>query len=258
VALDLECLEVRERTLPALNDAFAAEVTDGAHQTLLELRLEVRRQLKKAAEQSAEMTYFEQVMEQVLKGTKLAYAPVMVDEYVDDMLNELEENLQRGGLTLDNFLKIEDKTRAQLQEEYGAKAEERLQRALVLGEVVEAEELNISDEDVEAEIDTMTKEADDPQREALREKYAGENARRSLRMRMLTRQSIERLIAIAKGEDPPKGPARRPKLYEKVSSEYVATLDDLRDEREAESKNANKVSDLFPGARTEKGIARLD
>ncbi len=256
-AFELDCTRVSARTLPALNDTFAADVTGGEHETLLELRLALRRILQKQADQKAEEPYFDAVMDKVLEGARLAYPPMMIDEYVDRMLVELDQDLRRrNGITLEDYLRIQNQTREELAKEMREAAERRLRRALVLGKVVEVEELEPSDEALSDEIEALVKEADE-QGEQLRAGLQRSEARHDFRLRLMTRWAIERLIAIAKGENPPKGP--KPKLHEKLHSEYVTTLDDFAEQVAGAAKQgAEEAGKLFPGERVEGGIVRID
>ena len=262
VAFEVECVRVSSRTLPALTDAFAAEVTDGEFETLLDLRIEVRRQLQERVNRRAEEPYFEAVMDKVLEGATLAYPPVMIDEYADAMLEDLDRNLRtQRGITLDDYLRISKQTREQLREQQREAAERRLRRALVLGKVVDVEQLEPSDEDLDAEIEKLLDKAGDQAAGVLRESFKNEETRRVFRLDLMTQRAVERLIAIAKGENPPIGPTPEPALGKKVHSEHVATLDDLRDQVEAMRERAEaeeRKGKLFPGERVEGGIVRID
>ena len=71
-------------------------------------------------------------------------------------LRELDRNLRQQGLTLDDFMRITQQSREQVGEQYRDAATRRARRALALGELVKREELAISDEDLDAEIDSMS------------------------------------------------------------------------------------------------------
>lgn len=259
-AFDVTVESVSARTLPTLNDTFAADVTDGKHETLLDLRMEVRRQLEEHAIHEAEGSYLDDVMEKVLEGAQLAYPPMMVEEYIDQMLDTMDQDLRQRGLTLEDYQRINGKTREELAADVAESAERRLRRALVLGKVVAEEELAPDDADLMAEMDEMVEQlGGDLGLAWMGYLNRSETARENFRLDVMTRRAVKRLIAIAKGENPPKGPSPRPRKGEKVHSEHVATLDDLRDEIEAaEGAQEEERGKLFPGERMEGGIVRID
>ena len=256
-AFEVTCRQVNSRTLPTLNDTFAADVSNGEHETLLELRLEVRRVLHDEAVREAEEPYADEVLQKIIEGATLTYPPVMVDEYVDDILRDMDQNLRaRNGLTLEDYLRLTEKSVEQLREESREAAERRLQRALVLGEILKAEELELTDEELEVEIAETAARLGELGK-VWRDQIKRKEAREAYHMRVLSRRVKERVIAIAKGEDPPKGPTPKPKLEEKVTSEHVATLDDMRDQI-AQRREGQEIGKLFPEERIEGGIVRID
>ena len=191
--------EVKSRSLPEWNDDLAKEV--GEFQTLDELRARVRADLQQQAERAAEREYSDKVLSQLVEQTQVKYPPVLLEQEIDDLLGDLDNRLREQKLTLDDYLKIEGKTREQLRDENRPRAEARLKRALVLGRIVEHENLDIQPEEVASEIDRMSTALGE---QATR--VAGflntDRARQSLTIDLLTSKAIQRLAAIARGEAP--------------------------------------------------------
>jgi trigger factor len=184
-------------------------------------------------------------MDKIIEGATLAYPPVMVDDFVDREIERLDQSLRQRGLTLDDLLRIKKQSREELAEEHREPAEHNLKRALILGEVVDAEELEPDEDDIDEQLKGIFGER------------AGEiegTLRNSFRQNMISNRAVKRVIDIGKGLEPAIGPDPKPKLEEKVSSEHVATLDDLRDE----ATKQDEEETLFPGQRVEGGIVRID
>ncbi|MBN1284333.1 MAG: trigger factor [Anaerolineae bacterium] len=250
VFFEIECMEVNRRTLPELNDTFTADVTNGEYKTLLDLRIEMRKRLKGQLERDAEDPYVEQILDKILEDARLAYPPVMVDDAVEEEIERFDARLRQQGLTLEDFMRIRQLTREQIAEDYREPTEKGLKRALILGRMIEEEELGeVSEADVVAEFSEALDMPLDP-------KTLGPELLSSLRRNLLSQRAIKRLIDIAKGKDPAKGPDPEPEKKTKVSSEYVATLDDLRDEMAQDE--ADDDHSLFPDQRVEGGIVRID
>lgn len=197
---DVTCKEVKSRSLPEWNDDLAKEVGD--FQTLDELRTRVRADLEKQAARTADREYADKVLEQLVGQSTIVYPPVLLEQEVDDLLEDLDNRLREQRLTLDDYLKIEKKTREEVREENRPRAEARLKRALVLGRVVDLEQVTVQPEEVAGEIDRMSA-ALGSQAGQMQEYLTSDRARQSLTLDLLTNKAVERLVAIAKGEAAP-------------------------------------------------------
>ncbi len=91
-----------------------------------------------------------------------------------------------------------------MREELRPRAQERVTRALVLGKVVEEEELSVTDEDISARIGMLAGSVQDPEGNILKALNTP-RSRRRIENDLLFERAIDRLVAIAKGEDPPMG-----------------------------------------------------
>jgi trigger factor len=197
---EVTCKEVKQRTLPEWNDELAKEIGD--FQTLDELKVRVREDLQKQAERSTLREYQDQVLNQLVEQTTVQYPPALLEAEVEDFIEELDSRLREQKLTLEDYLKIEGKTREQMREEFKPRAEQRLKRALVLGRIVEAEQLEVQPEDVVRQIEQSSTAWGD-QAGRVRDFLNSDRGRQSLVVDMLTTKAMERITAIARGEDLP-------------------------------------------------------
>jgi trigger factor len=197
--LDVTCSKVWERELPPLDDEFAKSVSD--FDSLLELRADIRKNLEERAVREARADYVNQVLEAILEQGTIEYPQVMLEEWLDDVVEEFEERLREGGLALDTYMRINNISQDEVREELRPTAEKRLVRALVMGKVVEAERLEVSEGEVGDEIETMILPFGD-QAGLARQLMSGEDSKRSITNRLLTQKAIDRLTDIARGEAP--------------------------------------------------------
>lgn len=192
--------EVKSRSLPEWTDELAKEVGD--FQTLDELRTRVREDLEREANRTRNREYSDKVLEQLVGQAVIKYPPVLLEQEVDDLLQDLDGRLREQRLTLEDYLKIENKTREQLRDENKPRAEARLKRALILGRIVEHEKLEVAPEEVAGELDRMAGVLGE-QAGQLRDYFSSDRARQTMTIDLLTNKAIERLSAIAKGETVP-------------------------------------------------------
>lgn len=193
-----EVKSVYERIVPELDDDLARTV--GNYDTIEELKSDVRRRLRERERTNAESEYADQVLQEVIDQAVVSWPPVMIEEALDDAVEAYGRQIERREhMPLEDYLRIQSKTMEDLREELGPEVEQSIKRSLVLGEVVQQEDLAVSDE----ELDTRIAESSEQYGERADEVRAGLSApegRRDLRNRMLANRAARRLVAIAKGE----------------------------------------------------------
>jgi trigger factor len=191
-------LETRERVLPDVDDEWAKTVGD--YDSLESLRLALRSRLEEQADQEAERGFAAEVVEAVMEQAQIDHPEELVQRTLDQMLSEENMALQRQGLNLDIFLRMEGKTREQLREEQHEQAETRLRRSLVLGKVAESEELEVAPVEVISYIRLLSSGYGDGVEEVRRTMLASEPFQESVRQDLLVEKATTRLVSIAKGE----------------------------------------------------------
>ncbi len=203
--LEVKVKEVKDRTLPEWSDELAKDM--GEYESLEDLRTKARQVLLERAERDVEADYQSQAVDKLVEQTTVNYPPIVLDNELDGMLEDLDHRLHEQNLTLDDYLKIEGKTREQLREEYAPQAQERLRRSLALGKLVDLEQLSVSDAEVEDEINRFSA-LFGQESSVIRQSLSSAQSRNALALEVLTNAALKRLSAIAKGEDvPPLGVA---------------------------------------------------
>lgn len=198
--------QIRARTLPEWSDELASKISNGEHETIDALRAYVRQQLEESARRLADQKALEGALEKLVAGATLRYPDELVEDYLSDLVAEFDYSLRQQGLTLQDFMKITGQTEEQIRQQYRPRAIQRAERALALGELVRAEELDVSEEDIEAEVDEMSTALGGDQAGQFRQFLMSDRSRANIANRLATDRATDRLLAIAKGDDPPKGP----------------------------------------------------
>jgi trigger factor len=203
--------EIKQEVLPELDDDFARQVGEGF--TGIEaLRTRVAEDLRQGLEDAAEHRFHDEILDALIERAELDYPEVLVDREVERLLREQSGAAapagQRGdgaaqdAEALARYLQQVGKTEAELRAELRPVSETRVRRSLVLSRVTEAEDIQVGDRDVEEEIDRLVSGASSQQDE-LRRLFSSENAKESLRRSLLTRRTLDRLVAIASGDGAP-------------------------------------------------------
>ncbi|MCC8302714.1 MULTISPECIES: trigger factor [Bacillus] len=146
--------EIKAKELPELNDEFAKDI-DEEVETLAELTEKTKKRLEEAKENEADAKLREEL---VLKASENAEADVpqaMIDTELDRMLKEFEQRLQMQGMNLELYTQFSGQDENALKEQMKEDAAKRVKSNLTLEAIAQAENLEVTDEEVEAELTKM-------------------------------------------------------------------------------------------------------
>ena len=192
-------LEVKEEILPELDDEFAGQVGEG-FSDMAALRSRVEDDLRETLEQENERRYHDQILAALVEQAEIEYPQVLVDRETERLLREQAGSGQPGRGDskddLEQYLQRVGKSEDELQSELRPMADERVRRSLVLSQVEEAEDIHVTDDEVEAEISRMT-EGVGTQGDELRKLLSNDSAKESLQRSLITKKTLERLAEIA-------------------------------------------------------------
>ena len=142
--------EVREKQVPELTDELAAKLTEGRAETVAAWRSELRKDAESVMGRRSEQEVENSLIASIAGVSTVSYPPVLVDMEVEDDLRELKDQLDRAGLTIQQYAQRNATTPDAILANVRINAEKRIQAGLVLGEVGEQEKLEITDDDVTA------------------------------------------------------------------------------------------------------------
>jgi trigger factor len=191
--------EVKEERLPELSDAFAADVGEG-FASLEALRERLESDLRQAAEQKADAGYREKVVDGVVAGASLEFPPVLPERETEQLLRERISSSGAGDI--ERYLRQVGKSEEELRQELRLQAVERIQRSLVLSKVAEVEAISVGEDDIDVEIERLAA-ASGPRADEVRKVFDSAGGRDALQRSLLTRRTVERLVAVASGEEVP-------------------------------------------------------
>lgn len=179
-----------KKELLPLDDEFAKKVSRAG--TLAELKEEMRQamQAEKQAESDADLR--NQVIAAAGAGSKVDIPPALVERETDIMLDELKASLAQSGLTIEQYLQGAKKDLGAMRSELKNAAEVRVKGKLVLNAIAEAEKLEVTEEDMKAEISSMA--AAYGEQSAVAEQQLNETGRAYIKDYLLRKKSLEWLI----------------------------------------------------------------
>ncbi len=191
---DITAHEVKAKNLPELDDDFASEASE--FDTLAELREDVASKMREAEESTIEREFEEAVLQAAADNATVDVPAALVHARAHEMVEQSFTALARQGISREMYLQIAGKSEHELAEEAEPEAAQALRREAVLAAIVEAEEVDPSDEDlIEALRPAAERDGSDPAEvvETLRKN----NRLDQLRDDVAARQALERLVASA-------------------------------------------------------------
>jgi trigger factor len=205
--------EIKQLRLPELDNDFAAAVNP-EFKTFDELRERVSENLKLMAEDRVRREFEEKVVDAAVDLSRVEFPPMLVEMEVDRILEQQAKQLEANNMAMEEYLSRIGKKEDELREEIRPAATKRVSRTLVLDRVAEAEKIEVSDADINAELDKMIQGTGEKQAEA-RKQLDTPQVRRSLEPMLVTRKAVQRLVEIAEGAKPAVKKAPSPKAKTK-------------------------------------------
>ena len=146
--------EVKFEELPELDDEFAKDVSE--FDTLAELRDDARARILESVKLQCENEAKDKVIAQVYENNKIEAPATMVADEMDRMIQELEQQMRYQGLNIQQYLQFTGSTLDDFRNEIKPEAEKRVATRIVLRSIGEVENVEVTDEDLDKELQRMS------------------------------------------------------------------------------------------------------
>lgn len=148
--------EIKRKETPALDDEFAKDVSEFA--TLQELRQDIENKLKETSRERAERDLKEEAISKVAQDAEMEVPQSMIDKRANQMIDEFAFRLQQQGISLEYYLEASGNNIMTLLDTYKPQAEKAVRADLVIENIVKAENLEATAEDLESEIQKIAEQ----------------------------------------------------------------------------------------------------
>ena len=145
--------EVKESQKPELDDEFAKDVSE--FDTLDELVADTRRKLTESREKSVEDAFRNAVLSKATENVQVAIPQTMVENSLDTMMQNFQYQLSMSGMTLKDYMQMLGLNEQSMRQSMTESATMRVRSELMLEEVVKAEGIEVTDEEVAARYQEM-------------------------------------------------------------------------------------------------------
>ena len=186
--------EIKAKELPELDDEFAQDVSE--FDTLAEYKESLKKNLEEKKENEAKRTKEDEAVQKIIDKSKMDIPEAMIDTQCETMIEEFAQRIAQSGLSMDQYLQFSGLTVDGLKEQVRPEALSRIQASLVLEQIAKDENIEVYDDDVNAEIEKMAAsygmEAD-----KLKE-YMGDAEKESMKKDLAINKAVELVMSNVK------------------------------------------------------------
>jgi len=147
--------ELKTKEYPELDDSFADEVSE--FETFAEYKEDVKAKLLKKAEDQTKTETENAIVEKVCENAEVEIPEKMIEAQIDTMLQDFAQRLQYQGMSLEMYMQYTGATPESFREGFKEQAAKQTKTMLVLDAVMRAENVDVTDEEVNDKIAEMAK-----------------------------------------------------------------------------------------------------
>ena len=194
VVFTVKLHKVNELKLPEANDEFAAKC--GPFTSADELRADIEREITTQKEREATEQLKDELVSELADGSKVALPELLVGDQIRSIEQDLTQNLMYRGMNFDSYLsaqKFADRD-DWLKKEARPAAEKRVKAGLVLAELSKELKVDVSHDEVSAQIDLMKQQYGKDAKMAAQ--FDNPEVHRNIANRLITDKTVEKLVEI--------------------------------------------------------------
>ncbi len=144
---------IHTKELPEIDDEFAGDVSE--FDTLEEYKASVKEELTKKKADAAKARKEDEALSKIIEASQMDIPDLMVETQAENMYDEQAQRMQYQGMSMDMYMQYTGMTQQMLLDQLKPQALSRIQARLVLEAVVEAEQIEVSEEEMEKELASM-------------------------------------------------------------------------------------------------------
>jgi trigger factor len=193
---EVEINSVTEKELPELDDEFAMDISE--FDTLDELKADLKEKLKEEKADYAKNMMQNEAIEALVELSEVSAPESLVNKEIDIEMQNLDQRLQQMGIGLSQYVEMTQMDMDQIREQYRAQAEEKVKANLVMDEVALKESFDVTDEEIEEEINESAKMYGVDDIEKFKEIFRSNVSEDTIKENIRRRKAVELLVDNAK------------------------------------------------------------
>ncbi len=181
VNFEVEVKRAEEPIFPEVNEDFVSQVM-GEKKSVPDFRDAIKTDLHKRKTSESRRDRENVLLEKFLKEAKFEVSPMLIDEEIDFMMQDLKREIESRGLSFDTYMEKMSQEKRDIRKEYGAEAEKRIRIRLILNHLFRTLGLEVTEEEMQKAQERLLEAAPQDQR-AQMEKSIAEQGEVYLRLK---------------------------------------------------------------------------
>ena len=144
---------IKTKEVPELNDEFISDISE--FDTLEEYKEDVRQKLLKRKEDAVKGAKEDEAIQKIIDASQMDIPEPMIDMQCESMIQEFEGRISQQGLSLDQYMQFSGSNVDRMKEQVRPEAIQRIQSTLVLEKIAKEENITVSEEEIDAQIEKM-------------------------------------------------------------------------------------------------------
>jgi len=189
--------EIKMEELPELDDEFAQDVSE--FDTLEEYKEDVKKNLAERKAADARRTQEDEAVQKIVENSQMEIPEAMVNTQAESMIDDFANRIAQQGLSLEQYAQFTGTTVEQMLDQMKPDALKRIQSGLVLEAIAVKEDIQVSEEDVEAEIGKMA-EMYGMEADKMKE-WLGDSEKENLKKDIAVQKAVELIMEHVEEKD---------------------------------------------------------
>ncbi|MBF1036091.1 MAG: trigger factor [Parvimonas sp.] len=193
---------IKEKQLPELDDEFAKDVSE--FDTLEEYRADIKKNLTEAAERNALVQKQNNAIDALIEISNVEAPESMINEEVDKAFRDFAGRIRQYNMDLDNYFKMLNTTEEAVREQLRPEATKRANAELVIDAFAKLENIEVSEEEIDKEIDEFGKNMKVKDFEGFKKELKSGEGLEGITASLIRRKAVDHLVSLVKFQEPKK------------------------------------------------------
>ena len=145
--------EIKAKEIPELDDEFVQDVSE--FDTVAEYKDSVKAKLEEQKQNEIKRAYQDEAIDKIVDKSTMELPDAMIDTQCENMINEFAQRIAQSGLSMEQYMQFSGMTVDGLKEQVRPEALTRIQSSLVLEQIAKDENIEVSDDEINAEVEKM-------------------------------------------------------------------------------------------------------
>ena len=181
---------MKAKELPELDDEFAQDISE--FDTLAEYKEDLKKKLAETKENNAKRTKEDEAIQKIVDKSEMEIPEAMIETQVETMIEEFAQRIAQQGLSFEQYMQFSGVTMDKMREQVRPDALSRIQSSLVLEQIAKDENIEVSDADVDVEVEKMAA-AYNMEADKLKE-YMGDAERESMKKDLAVQKAVDLIM----------------------------------------------------------------